>query len=255
MIITSDAIILRAVRYGDTSKIVTALTREHGRVAVIAKGALGSKPRFGAALEPMAHSTLVYYFKESRDVQMLSQADVIEPFRRLQSDGRRLVLGFAVIEYAYLALHAGEHHPELYSLLLRTLRGIDTSEGQPGNMLLRYLVDFSDEMGFSLDMDHCARCRIDLTDERATSGPMSLALADGAFLCTPCARSVMGVELAPRLFKALRWLKSCEPERLEALSLTPVDLQAALRILHQYIASHIQEMRAIRSLELLDALT
>ena len=79
MIESTDAIVLRAIKYGDTSKIVTLYTRRFGKVAVIAKGARSAKSKFGSALEPMSLIQAVFYRKENREVQLLSQADLLHP--------------------------------------------------------------------------------------------------------------------------------------------------------------------------------
>ena len=255
MIITTEAVILRAIRYGDSSKIVTVFTRDHGRISVIAKGALGNKPRFGAALELMALSAIVYYHKESRDVQTLSHADAINTFRGLQSDGRRLVLGFAVIEYIHAVIHGGEQHRELFMLLVKTLGALDTATRNSVNILMRFLVDFCSELGFSLDTSHCTRCRVDLHDETATGAAMILAVNEGAFACPKCATKIPGTPVSSQIFKGLQWLRDVDFSSLETLTITPAGARETLRILHHYIASHVQDLRTIRSLELLDELS
>ena len=50
-LVSTDAIILHSFRYGETSKIVRLLTRDHGPQSVIAKGAMNPKSKFGARLQ------------------------------------------------------------------------------------------------------------------------------------------------------------------------------------------------------------
>jgi DNA repair protein RecO (recombination protein O) len=54
-VLQSDAIVLSAIRYGETSKIVRIATREHGVISAIAKGASRPRSRFGAALQVLSH--------------------------------------------------------------------------------------------------------------------------------------------------------------------------------------------------------
>src|SRR5438552_2059735 len=51
--ISSDALVLRTYKLGETSKVVVLLTRERGKVRAVAKGARGARPRSQAALEPL----------------------------------------------------------------------------------------------------------------------------------------------------------------------------------------------------------
>ena len=64
MLIKTEAIILKSMKYRDTSKIVTFYTKEFGKLKGIAKGARTAKVNLVAALEPMTHSMLVIYKKE-----------------------------------------------------------------------------------------------------------------------------------------------------------------------------------------------
>ena len=55
---TTDAIVLKAMKYRDTSRIVTFYTRAFGKLRAIAKGARGPKNKFGSALEPLKRDCL-----------------------------------------------------------------------------------------------------------------------------------------------------------------------------------------------------
>ena len=63
MIVSTDAIVLRSMKYGETSKIVTLYSKKFGKIKVIAKGARSAKSKFGASLEPMMHSSVIFYKK------------------------------------------------------------------------------------------------------------------------------------------------------------------------------------------------
>jgi DNA repair protein RecO (recombination protein O) len=253
MIVSTDAVILRSIKYGDTSRIITAYTRSHGTTTLIAKGARGPKPRFRSAIEVMTRSQLVYYRKESRDIQMLSQADSLDNHPGLQSDPNKLMLGFAVIEFANAAIRGEEAHEEIFELLRETLSMLDRAERNPGNILLRFLVRFSAELGFALDLRHCARCRGDLSGEIAVTGNVHLEIREGAFCCSECSEGASGIVLAADAFKGLQWAAACEPSRLPTLALRRSSELQALRALHLYIAAHVQGMRAVHTMEMMDA--
>ncbi|MEJ2720147.1 MAG: recombination protein O N-terminal domain-containing protein [bacterium] len=63
MIKKDEGVILRSARSGETSKLVTFLGLESGKIRLIAKGALGGKSPFRGVLEPGNHLEIVYYFK------------------------------------------------------------------------------------------------------------------------------------------------------------------------------------------------
>jgi DNA repair protein RecO (recombination protein O) len=69
-----DAFLLRAVDYRDHDRIVTLLTREHGAIGVMARGARRSRKRFGGALEPFQRVAITW--KPGRGLGTLAEAVV-----------------------------------------------------------------------------------------------------------------------------------------------------------------------------------
>ncbi len=76
----TQAVVLKTQRLGETSKILTLYSQKFGKIKVVAKGARGLKSRFYGTLEPLNHISIVYYFKETRELQLLSQADICVKF-------------------------------------------------------------------------------------------------------------------------------------------------------------------------------
>ena len=82
----TEVIVLKSINYGETSKILTLYSRTSGKISVIAKGARNIKSRFGGTLEPINYLAIVFYEKESRNIQYLSQVDIIEYFPQIKKD-------------------------------------------------------------------------------------------------------------------------------------------------------------------------
>ena len=106
----SEALVLRVIPFRDTSKILTAYTAEHGLVSLLAKGVRGPKPRFGAALELFACVDLVYYHRDARELQLLSQASLLDPHLGLSALPERFAYGAGVQEFLLKVL-AGQEPP------------------------------------------------------------------------------------------------------------------------------------------------
>ena len=80
MLTKTEAIVIRSMKYGDSSKIVTFYTRQFGKLKGIAKAARRSNNKFGSSLEPLSHVMLVVYKKDHRDLHLISQCDSIQSF-------------------------------------------------------------------------------------------------------------------------------------------------------------------------------
>ena len=75
---TTDALILRTYKLGESDRLVVFLTRDRGKKRGVAKNARQSRRRFGGALEPLTHGRVGYMERERRDLVRL---DYVEPVR------------------------------------------------------------------------------------------------------------------------------------------------------------------------------
>lgn len=93
---TSDALILKTFRLGESDRIVVFLTRDRGKKRGVAKNARQSRRRFGGALEPMTHGRVQYLERERRDLVFLHYVEpVCSPMTAVDSDALGYVGYFA----------------------------------------------------------------------------------------------------------------------------------------------------------------
>src|SRR5919106_6628239 len=89
-IVHTEAFVLKAFRYGETSMIYRLLTRDRGVVPVIARGARSPRSRLGAAVNAFRRLDVTYYDKPGREIQTLSQAEVVAEHREITSSLEKL---------------------------------------------------------------------------------------------------------------------------------------------------------------------
>jgi recombinational DNA repair protein (RecF pathway) len=102
---TSDALILRTYKLGESDRIVVFLTRDRGKKRGVAKNARQSRRRFGGALEPMTCGRVAYFERERRDLVNLNY---VEPIRSPFAAAEGEALGYA----GYFAELIDEWAPE-----------------------------------------------------------------------------------------------------------------------------------------------
>ena len=88
---TTDALILRTYKLGESDRIVVFLTRDRGKKRGVARNARQSRRRFGGALEPMTYGRVAYFERERRDLVSLSY---VEPVRSPLSAADGDALGY-----------------------------------------------------------------------------------------------------------------------------------------------------------------
>src|SRR5919202_5542539 len=82
-----QGIVLRTMNLGEADRIVTVLTQGTGKVRAVAKGIRKTRSKFGARLDPFTHVDLLLY--RGRELDIVTQADIITPFREVRADYRR----------------------------------------------------------------------------------------------------------------------------------------------------------------------
>lgn len=153
----TDAILLRAVDYRDADRIVTLLTRELGKVAVMARGARRSRRRFGGALE--AYALLRAEVALGRgEVGRLAQAQVQRAYPRTIADLRRIALAGAGLELVREIAPAREPDERLFDATVRFLEVLDAAAEAREEILLAFEVRVMSIAGFTPGVDVCARC-------------------------------------------------------------------------------------------------
>ena len=84
IVLDTQGIVLRAVKYRDKDLILTIFTRKYGKVSAIAKGAQGQKSRFLSASQLFSYNN--YNLRKQKDMFTLYQADNIKSFYNISMD-------------------------------------------------------------------------------------------------------------------------------------------------------------------------
>lgn len=254
MIVTTEAIVLKAMKYRDTSKIVTLYTKGFGKISVIAKGARGKKNKFGSALEPMSYIQSVFYRKELRDLQLLSQADLIETWNELRTRELKLITGLCVIEFLHACLHDEETHEDLFFLARDALRRLNSIEKNEVNILLWFLLWMIPAFGFGFSSDRCAGCGKDLAHRSVQHARFKIEPDRGRLFCPNCSSSHSGIEMTLESVRAMKWFASSKIDTVHMLSLSTRASLQLIHPLHAYLRHHIEGMKKIRSLTILETI-
>src|SRR5215469_665571 len=121
----SDSIILKTYPLGEADRIVAFFSREHGKVRGVANGARKMKNRFGASLEPLAHSRVMFAQRENRDLVRIQQADLLDSPMKLFEDYDRAVCAAHMIELIDRFLPEHEPQDAVYRLVRMVVTALE----------------------------------------------------------------------------------------------------------------------------------
>ena len=248
-IVTTEGIVLKVHALGDTSRIVSAYTRDHGLCKFVAKGARKTPSRFGFALEPLSRSRFVFYQKADRDLHLLSQAEVLDPLGSRLADLSRFAHAQAALEIVDRLVWGEEPHPELYALLVATLDGCAKAPvASLPAVTLAFQLQLASELGYRPRLDACA------VDGRPVSQRRLFSPPRGGLLCDDCARREGGcVVLSAEALASLALLLS-RPIRDAGDYIELPRSAELLRVVDDFLRTHFQRFHGLRSLEVLRTL-
>ncbi len=250
MLSKTEAIVLKAMKYRETSKIVTLYTKKFGKLNVIAKGAMLTTSKFGASLEPMSYILAVLYKKETRELQFLSQADLIKPFLNLYSDYNKTAIGLSICGVVYRLIKFEEENQKIFNLLLNTLDKLNDAKKNEINFLWYFILHFLTELGFKINFSRCVSC-----GEKFSEGNLPqriIFLTDkGGFLCSKCGAGIVEAETySIATFKSLLWIERAKLENVTNLKNSSNINNEMQNLLFGYMKAHIEEAVSLKSLEI-----
>jgi DNA repair protein RecO (recombination protein O) len=245
---TSDALILRTYKLGETDRIVVFLTRDRGKKRGVAKGARRAKSKFTGALESLTRAGVAYYERELRD---LVRINYIEPQRSPLAIVARHAENAAALGHAeYFAELIDEWAPEghaderLYRLGSSVIDAF--ADGAPTERLARYFEFWLLRLqGVYPQLSSCPECG------GPFDGGAMMPAREPLYVCLRC---VVGGGTAISL-EALRFLRSAagaSPEALGGIPLEPGpgrELETAhRRLIHLHLEKELKSSRVLRQM-------
>ena len=118
---SAAAILLRRTRFSETSLIVTWLTRDHGKIKTMARGALRPKSTFSGVLDLFFETEITFARSTRSEIHTLKEVALVQPFEGLRKEYGRVELASYFVELLESAAEPEFPVPELYDLLRRAL--------------------------------------------------------------------------------------------------------------------------------------
>jgi DNA repair protein RecO (recombination protein O) len=175
-----EGIVLRTYSLGEADRIITILTREHGKIRAVAKGVRREKSRFGARLEPFMRDQLQLYQGRS-DLQIVSQAVCVGPY------SHSIMTDFPSYEAATLMAEVADDligddqgpSGSQYILFVGAISALSRRLHAPWQIAQSYMLRSLSQAGWRPQLNSCVTCGI--TDSQ--SPLLYFSVADGGVQC------------------------------------------------------------------------
>lgn len=229
-----EAVILRTHKLGEADRIVTMLSRRHGKIRAVAKGVRRTSSKFGSRLEPFMVADVQLY--QGRSLDIVQQAESLGSYgATIAAHYDRFTSASVMVETAD-RLNDSEATSDQYLLLVGGLRALSRGEHAPRSILDSYLLRVMALSGWAPSLADCARC--------SAPGPHSSFVGQlGGIVCVNCAPAG-SPRIAAATLGLLRSLLSGDWEAVDSAS--PGDTASASGLVGAYAQWHLE--RGIRSL-------
>lgn len=140
--------VLHSYPYRETSLLVEAFTRDHGRVALIARGARRPKSALRGIL--LSFQPLLVSWSGRSELRTLTRAEWRGPYSTL--GGQALICGFYLNELLLKLLPRDDPHEQLFAIYEETLSALGASDEQ-SPVLRRFEMCLLRELGYAVILD------------------------------------------------------------------------------------------------------
>jgi DNA repair protein RecO (recombination protein O) len=217
-VLSAEALVLDVVDLHEVDRIVTFLTREHGKKRGVARGARRKHARFAGQLQPLAKVQVTWFERPGRELVRVEQVELVRAAGHLLADLEGILLGSYLAEHVGAFAQEDAQHEPLYRLLDAALAAL--AERVDPDLVARYVEVWVLRLeGLFPTPRVCPVCGAELAAE-------AWLTADGALVCAACRRDRPGSTQVAAA--ALELLRRSGRESLAQLAAAPPS-RAALR--------------------------
>lgn len=233
-------LVLRAVDYKDSDRLLTVLTRKYGKLTLRARGVKGGRSPMKAACQILTYSEFTWMERQGKC--LITEAISQELFPELQRDITLFYLASYFLQVTDLLAQDNDPVPELLSLLLNALYAL--SKLQKPQLLVKGVFELRSACisGFQPDLRGCCVC--------GNLQPDRLNITHGVLQCAACQSGEnpgIRMPLSTGSLAALRYIAMAHPKRLFAFSLSDEGQRELSSLTEAYLT-----MRLERSFSALD---
>jgi len=238
MNIKTEAIVLHALKYGETRIIADMFTREQGRLSFIIPAPRSERSKVKKQyLQPLTLLQLECQVFPKQQLHRITDASILIPLPSLLSDPKKLSIGLFVSEFLYHALKGEQTNPPLFDYLRSSIEWLnECREGAFANFHLVFLMRTARFFGFYPNLDDEG----EYFDLR------------GAVFCPqpPMHRDF----LLPQEASHIRLLMRMDFGTMHLFRLNRLERARILEILLTYYRLHLTDFPQLRSLQVLQEL-
>ena len=226
MKMTVEGVIVSELDWKESSRIINVVTKEYGKIGMIAKGARQLKSKLRTGTMNLTHGCFHIYYKEGK-LSILTEVDVINDYPNIKNNLTKLATATYIIDvFDQVIKH--EFEEAWYDDFIATLNKID--EGYDTTVITSiFELKVMRIMGIMPELNSCITCG----DKNSI---VTFSIAKGGFVCNECTE--LDQIFSEKTIKLLRMLSYVDIAKITKLDIKPEIVKELDLIISQYFEEY-----------------
>jgi len=230
--VKARGLVVKSTNFGESSKILTVLTHEFGKIQVAANNVRRGGGKIGAQMFAYSDFSL---FKGNKSLYSMNAAECIEPFELLRGDLEKLSHAAYFADVVCSVTGEGVADCELLKLTLNSLHLLCNDTVSAKKIKLVFELRAISLAGFMPDFSCCAECK-------ATQSIVSFDLINGVVLCKKCISIAPNIaEINDTLRYACEYISTADAAKIFSFEMSNELIDYLGEIIERYAALHMDK--------------
>ena len=223
--IKTKGIVIKAVDYKDSDKIVTIFSVDFGLIKARVRGVKKAKAKLAFSVQPFAF--IEFLLNEKNGFYTVINATSIDQFFNVTLDFDNYIFMLGALEICEKTVKINDPQQELFLLLLNSLKMVSYNSVNSMNIFIKFMLESMKLLGFNLELETCACC-----GEKLSEKTFPFSYDYNGMLCSKCANKNEYLELTVGEFAILSKINDSSIEGLSNLKfMSRYDLVSVIGLL------------------------
>lgn len=207
MIERIEGIIIKEKSYSETSKLITLITKEHGVINLLAKGAKTLKSPLRSTTTKLTHGYFNIIYKENK-LCTLKEVDIIDYYKNIKQDINKISYASYILELVEQVIKQ-TNNEETFDNLIYSLKKIEENMNP---LVITNILELKclDYLGVMPILDSCSVC--------GNKSIITISANQGGYICKNCRKDETIVD--EKTIKLIRLFYYVDIKKIEKLEIS-----------------------------------
>ena len=249
-IVEAHGIVTREIKYGDTSRILTVITREFGKISVLATGARTNKSGLLAATQLFSYVSFTLFKGREKSLYKINSGEIESSFSKIRNSLERMAYASYFCDITNYVVQEDSPDTEQLNLLLNCLYML--AEDKLSYNMIKAVFEFRTLaiQGLVPDLTVCGDCT-------TLENLIYIDTENGCALCEKCGEKKENLIRTGRaVINTIEYIAEAESKKIFAFKI-PENLQKYMSDLGEYLIEknlekHFKTLDYLKSVQLLE---